>query len=132
MALGDSVRRDLDYRIDNLAYFLTGTAHGATNIMKANHPWQDRTGDARSSLLVSIERKTYPHYDEIVMTWGYHGTPGVDYGVFLEKANGGVYGIVDQTVDYYRPFITKTAHDHLTSPAAVPVLRLGDLAPLPD
>jgi hypothetical protein len=60
---------------------------------KANAPWQDRTGAARSGL-----------HAEVVGDGGI-GTivlsHGVDYGLWLEIANGGAYAIIAQAIDVF-------------------------------
>lgn len=61
--------------------------------MKANAPWQDRTGAARAGLTATVEGNaiTLAH--------------GVDYGLWLEIANQGKYAIIAPAIDYWGPRI---------------------------
>lgn len=65
--------------------------------MKENAPWTDRTGNARRELYarVTVERDRYL----IVIRFGH----GVDYGIFLELARAGRFGIINPTIDKYGP-----------------------------
>lgn len=60
---------------------------------KANAPWQDRTGAARAGLHATVEET------------GQIGTitlaHGVDYGLWLEIANGGRFAIIAQAIDKF-------------------------------
>ena len=64
---------------------------------KQGRPWTDRTGDARKRLNGTVE-KTSTGY-RIVLAHG------VDYGLWLELANEGKYGIVDKTMNLQAPLI---------------------------
>src|SRR5688500_10891929 len=56
--------------------------------MKANAPWQDRTGAARAGLTATVEGNavTLAH--------------GVDYGLWLEIANQGRFAIIAPAIDF--------------------------------
>lgn len=62
---------------------------------KANAPWQDRTGAARAGLNATVQEAgagttiTLAH--------------GVDYGIWLEVANGGRYSIIAKAIDMFGP-----------------------------
>lgn len=62
--------------------------------MKANAPWEDRSGDARSGLTAQAER--------------INGQPGivlyhtVDYGIWLEIRWGGEYAIIQPTIEHFQ------------------------------
>lgn len=60
------------------------------NRAKNNRKWQDRSGQARSSITGSVET------DAQSITIGL--AIGADHGIFLEKANGGKYAIIYPTV----------------------------------
>lgn len=75
-------------------------AEAMENYAKANAPWQDRTGDARERLHATVE-ETGP-IGTIVLAHG------VDYGLWLEIANGGRYAIIAPTIDVYGPIIMRS------------------------
>lgn len=64
-----------------------------------NAPWTDRTGNARSGLFGTSESDVAKH---LVVIYLSHG-PVIDYGVFLELANGGRYQIIMPTIEMYLP-----------------------------
>lgn len=67
---------------------------------KANAPWTDRTGDARERLHATVE-ETGP-IGTIVLSHG------VEYGIWLEIANGGRYSIIPQTIDVFGPRVMRS------------------------
>lgn len=67
---------------------------------KANAPWTDRTGDARERLHATVE-ETGP-IGTIVLSHG------VDYGLWLEIANGGRFSIIPQTIDVFGPQVMRS------------------------
>jgi len=75
-------------------------AEAMENYAKTNAPWQDRTGDARETLHATVE-ETGP-IGTIVLAHG------VDYGLWLEIANGGKYSIIPETIDVFGPQIMRT------------------------
>jgi len=60
---------------------------------KQNAPWQDRTGAARAGLSARVEGDG--GIGTIVLSHG------VDYGIWLEIANGGRYAIIAQAIDVF-------------------------------
>jgi len=68
------------------------------NWMKANAPWQDRTGNARQTLYTEVRDLT----DNIVELVLSHGMP---YGVALELGFAGRYSIIDPAIDHFAPLI---------------------------
>lgn len=84
------------------AVFLSGRRVAAAraaemeNWAKANAPWQDRTGNARAGLN-AITKDSPGVIAEIVISHG------VDYGIWLEIANGGRYAIIAKTIDAFGP-----------------------------
>jgi hypothetical protein len=71
------------------------------NWMSDNAPWTDRTGNARQSLHVDIEPSWGIPSDEISF-WMAHG---VEYGVYLELKNAGVYAVIGPALDEFGPQI---------------------------
>jgi hypothetical protein len=70
------------------------------NWAKENAPWTDRTGDARERLHATVE-ETGP-IGTIVLAHG------VDYGLWLEIANGGRYAIIAPAIDVYGPIVMRS------------------------
>lgn len=62
---------------------------------KANAPWQDRTGAARAGLNATVQESG----QGTTITLAH----GVDYGIWLEVANGGRYAIIAKAVDQFGP-----------------------------
>lgn len=75
-------------------------AEAMENYAKQNAPWTDRTGDARERLHATVE-ETGP-IGTIVLSHG------VDYGLWLEIANGGRYAIIAPTIDVYGPIVMRS------------------------
>lgn len=65
--------------------------------LKANAPWEDRTGNLRQSLWSDAFRFA----DDFILLLDYD----LDYGVFLEFANSGRYAIIAPALDYFAPRI---------------------------
>jgi hypothetical protein len=66
--------------------------------MKNNARWTDRTGNARQTLHTDVEDMALDMVQIIL-------AHGVDYGVFLELAHGGVWGIIGDAVDTWGPVV---------------------------
>lgn len=66
---------------------------------KENAPWDDRTGDARGGLKTVVVEDAVNHTYSIFL--GY----SVDYGVYLETANGGQFAVVKPTVERFAPVL---------------------------
>lgn len=75
--------------------------------MRANAPWEDRTGNARSGLFAAVVREAAR---DIVVIYLSHGHT-VYYGVFLELARGGKYAIIMPTLERNLPRIKKMLDD---------------------
>ena len=69
------------------------------NEARANAPWTDRTGNARSGLFGAAERDVA---QKLVVIYLSHG-PDIDYGVWLELANQGRFSIVMKTILAHLP-----------------------------
>lgn len=67
---------------------------------RVNAPWTDRTGNARSGLFAVAESVSR----EIVEIYLSHGHT-IEYGKWLELANGGRYAIVMPTLEANLPVI---------------------------
>lgn len=65
--------------------------------MKANAPWEDRTGDARSGLSAT------PRDNEMKGNKGIELAHGVTYGVYLEFKFGGRDAIIIPTMEVMGP-----------------------------
>lgn len=66
--------------------------------MQNNHLWQNRTGDAEAGLHTTVEDVAL----DMVQIWLDHG---VSYGVYLELAHGGVWGVLAPALDVWGPTI---------------------------
>lgn len=66
--------------------------------MKLNAPWRDRTGNARAELTAKAESVKFKTYD-IVLSHG----PNVPYGIWLELARAGKWGIIRKTLEVQSP-----------------------------
>lgn len=64
--------------------------------MKSNAKWTDRTGNARQTLHTEVEEVSSIMIGIIM-------AHGVDYGIFLELSNGGVWAIIGPALDYFAP-----------------------------
>lgn len=79
----------------------------ATEFMKANHPWNNRTRKAEEGLNASIAGM---ENDEIIM-YLYHSVP---YGKYLEGENGfrypraGLLHIIEPTIEQFSPQLIKS------------------------
>lgn len=69
------------------------------NWMMANRVWNDRTTDARYSLMVSVTKEG--HNIELVLS---HGVP---YGIWLEVMQGGRFSILVPATQYWGPQLTQ-------------------------
>ena len=90
-----SLSRNLDKMGEKLgAVLLMYSATKAQEIqykMKANRPWTDRTGMAKTLLSCRVSQ---PAKTLIRLTLAH----GVDYGIWLELANGKNYAIIEPTI----------------------------------
>lgn len=72
--------------------------------MKANHLWENRTGAAEAGLEAYVEQMSLDMVDIIL-------EHGVDYGIFLELANGGRFQIIAPAIDYWGPIIWRDVQE---------------------
>lgn len=68
--------------------------------MKTNRPWTDRTNTAKATLSARVSQ---PNKNTIRITLAH----GVDYGIWLELANGKNYAIIAPTVREEGPRIVE-------------------------
>jgi len=66
--------------------------------MKANHPWQNRTGDAEAGLNTVVEDVALDMVQIILQH-------GVEYGRYLELTRQGVWGVIAPAIDYWGPVV---------------------------
>ena len=85
--------------IEAVGIFANTQAKNLERDAKKNRPWIDRTGEARKRLTGYVER--IEHGYRIILAHG------VDYGIWLELANEGKYGIVGKMIDIEAPFIMR-------------------------
>ena len=72
--------------------------------MKVNRPWTDRTGMAKALLTCRVSQ---PKSDIVRLTLAH----GVNYGLWLELANGKNYAIIEPTVREEGPRIIEDLND---------------------
>jgi hypothetical protein len=82
----NSYERHIEQRIQLLAMRLAARIE---QWMKANAPWTDQTGAARSELFAVAEQASH----DLVEIYFSHGTT-IDYGIWLEVRNAGRYAII--------------------------------------
>ena len=78
--------------IENAGIALQGAIAEAEGEAKVNAPWTDRTGNARNSITGVYLGKNGGKLESALFI-------GMEYGVFLELANGGKYQIVWNTLE---------------------------------
>ena len=69
------------------------------NDARNNAPWTDRTGNARTGLFGTAERDVAQKMVTIYLS---HGVD-IDYGKWLELANGGKYAVIMRTIEGHLP-----------------------------
>lgn len=82
---------------------VAGAGYAAPQIqsfMKANAPWTDRTGNARSGLKTTVRTDG----DKVAIVL-YHSVP---YGPFLEVRWGGKFGVIPDSIAYGGPLFIET------------------------
>lgn len=75
--------------------------------MKLNRPWTDRTGMAKALLNAKVSQ---PNKNTVRITLAH----GVDYGIWLELANGKNYAIIAPTVREEGPRIVEDLNNLMT------------------
>lgn len=77
-------------------------AQEAEQWLKDNAPWQDRTGDARRGLSVTVNEAP-----SVLAELVFSHDPALDYTIWLEVANGGKYAIIARAIDYWGPILMR-------------------------
>lgn len=103
-----SLGKNLDKMSEKLgAVILMYSATKASELqakMKMNRPWTDRTGMAKALLSAKVSQ---PDKNTIRITLAH----GVDYGLWLELANGKNYAIIAPTIREESPRIVEDLSD---------------------
>jgi hypothetical protein len=107
--LARAIERYGDRVLQAVAAVAQYTATAMQNDAKANAPWTDRTGNARTGLFGTSEADFAGHVVTIYLS---HGAT-IDYGVFLELGGGsdgspgsGRYAIIMRTMqNHYEPLM---------------------------
>ncbi len=74
--------------------------------MKENAPWTDQTSNARQTLHSEADRLVGGAVEIIL-------AHGMDYGIFLELANGGQYAIIGPALDHFIPLVWRDVQELL-------------------
>ena len=93
----------------NVKLIMHQQAKRVQTYMRANAPWEDRTGDARSGLFCTPE--------EDVDAFNLYLFHTVDYGIWLEVRWGGYYAIIDPTIEVMGPEVMSALNGLLTRSA---------------
>ena len=72
---------------------------------KANHIWQNRTGQAEATFQVVAENGGL----RLIAS---HGVP---YGIYLEFSNGGVYAVIPMVMSFMTPLVQEAMQDSLAA-----------------
>lgn len=77
---------------------LETSAQEVEDYMKANAPWKDNTGAARSGLVARATSSGFLGLQKSIVV-----AHTVDYGIWLEVKNSGEYAILLPTVEHFGP-----------------------------
>ena len=88
--------------IDSVTAVAGRVAAEMANDAKANAPWTDRTGNARTGLFGTAERGEDALGKQVVTIFLSH-SPVLTYPLFLELANAGNYAIIMRTIEAHLP-----------------------------
>ena len=72
------------------------------NSAKANAPWTDRTANARTGLFGVAERGQDATGAQVVTIFLSHAVD-INYGIWLELANGSSYAVIMRTIESHLP-----------------------------
>lgn len=89
---------DAKYRVKVEAYMVQ-KAEDLERYMKANHPWQNRTGAAEAGLSARVSSSRLNYVQTIELA---HGVP---YGVYLENSMERRFAIIEPTIRIKGPEI---------------------------
>ena len=93
--LAAAVERYGDRVLQAVAAVAQYVATQMQNQAKADAPWTDRTGNARTGLFGTSEADFAAHVVTIYLS---HGAT-IDYGLWLELANSGSYAVIMRTME---------------------------------
>jgi len=100
--LATAIERYGDRVIRTVAAIAQYSATQMQNDAKANAPWTDRTGNARTGLFGTSEAD---FAGKVVTIYLSHGV-GLSYGLWLELANSGRYAVIMRTMqNHYEPLM---------------------------
>lgn len=106
----DELQRNLDTYAERVLVAIQAVALRITTIMQddaqRNAPWTDRTGNARRGIFGTAEREVA---EKIVAIYLSHGST-IDYGIWLELANGGRHAIIMRTIEGHLPELWADVH----------------------
>lgn len=97
--LANAIERYGDRVITSVTAVAGRVAAEMANSARANAPWTDRTGNARTGLFGTAERDMA---QKIVTIFLSH-SPVLDYPIWLELANAGNYAILMRTIEAHLP-----------------------------
>jgi hypothetical protein len=99
----ESLARAIEQYGDRVIIAVTALAGRIATIMqndaRESATWTDRTGNARTGLFGTAERDAA---QKMVVIYLSHGAD-IDYGKWLELANGGKYAVVMRTIESHLP-----------------------------
>lgn len=99
----DELARAIEQYGDRVLVAVTAIAGRIATVMqndaRANAPWTDRTGNARTGLFGTAERDAAR---KLVVIYLSHGAD-IDYGKWLELAHGGTYAVIMPTIEAHLP-----------------------------
>lgn len=99
----DELARAIEQYGDRVLVAVTAVAGRLATVMqndaRANAPWTDRTGNARTGLFGTAERDAAR---KLVVIYLSHGAD-IDYGKWLELAHGGKYAVIMPTIEAHLP-----------------------------
>ena len=100
--LATAVERYGDRVLTAVAAVAQYVATQMQNQAKADAPWTDRTGNARTGIFGTSEADFGARVVTIYLS---HGAT-IDYGLWLELANSGRYGVIMRTMEsHYEPLM---------------------------
>lgn len=94
--LGDNVQAGGAIFLSVLEMEMSAVAEEMQAFARANHPWQNQTGEAERTFTVTVMGR-----HTIVAK---HGAP---HGIWLEFKYGGRWGIIPKTLDYGKGRLTQ-------------------------
>lgn len=97
--LANAIERYGDRVITAVTAVAGRVAAEMANSARANAPWTDRTGNARTGLFGTAERDIA----QKVVTIFLSHSPVIDYGIWLELSNGSSFAIIMRTIESHLP-----------------------------